>query len=304
MSRFDWGDESLPKPTPKPVLKPYNEFRHLTEGGTKTTIAMAFRFNGGTVIVADRQGTRGDGTISMIPKIFSVDGGGYLAFATNDTNWVKTFMRMLKARTERIPIERLRETAIQYDRKALEFGRHDRSADEYGGYPPRRMYQCVYAEPDRIYEFQSRNIPEEESRIDRVIVGAARPTAEVFVRFVEFFMNYASPPRRWASLDAKTIERFCWLLLQTLEGYVDSVHGRDIYEISRNSAPRRILWKDVKSKDDSMREGRLSVQAVAESIWDEFSPDDVAKAEDALGLLPKSVKALLHSYADGRKKWD
>ncbi len=266
------------------------------------TIAMAFKFNGGTVIAADRQGTRGDGTISLVPKMYGIENGGILAFASEDANWVKTFMRMLKASNEKTPIERLRDTAIKYDIKALEFGRNDQFS--YRGYPREREYACVYAENDSIYEFHSRNIPEEESRLERVIVGAARPTAETYVRLVEFAMRLAKHETTWSSLKAKSVERLCWFLLQTLEAHVDSVHGKYIYEITKGGKSRRILWNDVKAEADGPSEGRLSLEAMMESVWDEVKPQDLANIDEAINFLPKGLKTLFHAYADGREKWD
>ncbi len=257
------------------------------------TIAMAFKCKDGTIVATDRQGTRQGMAFADVDKMFPIKGKGLVAFATRDMNWVKTFLRQAEASKERTPIARLREAASKYDYKALELM-------QFKDYPGWREYAGIYATHDRLYSWNSGNIPEEETQQDRVVLGEgiAVSVAETFIGFAEFGMKTIWRRGTWSHYSTRFAARFCVLLLTSLEAHAN-VHGNEIYELKKGREPRSLEWKsDLKGRTE------YPLHALIESVWSETTPKQVFRADDVIHFLPLSLRKAFEALYGNRDSWD
>lgn len=257
------------------------------------TLASAFKCREGAIVAtADGQGSREGLSTAGAGRIFPVREGGSVAFATRDVSLIETFLKAVDESEQGTALARLREAASGIDKKTL------RSRSGRNPRPP--GYRAVYATEGKIYSWSSGDLPKEETRLDRVIVGdeVLVSVAEVYVKLAEFAMRAVwSNQGSWSHYSTKFVGRFCWLLTDVVQGRAGA-GGREIYELKEGAEPRHVRWDDLRG------EALGPVEALVQSLWEEIPPKDLVKLDRSLGVLPKSLKMLFYEYGEARDSWD
>ncbi|MDV3294090.1 MAG: hypothetical protein LYZ70_07450 [Nitrososphaerales archaeon] len=213
----------------EPILRePLNEkFERIEKvRGTELTIAMGFYCENGVVLAADRRGTNGK-RVSEVEKVFQISPTGLVAFSGNDYTWIKEFMWLVRENTKASDMETIKATIHAYEKNLdRRFGNRPPTIADFSG------ILATYGEYPALYQFGPWQGFDYGGESGRLVIGSASEAAEPFLRLAETFQRKMDF-QPWRSLSTTLVERFAYVLVDSLSKYDATVHGAQVFCLGR-----------------------------------------------------------------------